>query len=56
MLKPELLELLCCPVCKSDLRYDQAAQTLTCTSCARVYPIKDDIPIMLVDDDAGEQA
>lgn len=50
MLKKELLDILCCPKCKGDLDYQPAKQTLTCRKCGRVYPIKDDIPIMLVDE------
>lgn len=50
MLKKELLDILCCPRCKGDLSYKPAEQTLTCKQCSRVYPIKDDIPIMLVDE------
>jgi|WetSurSiteA1Bulk_404760.scaffolds.fasta_scaffold109796_2 uncharacterized protein len=52
MLKKELLEILCCPVCKGDLRYDEREETLTCVSCRHVYRVKDGIPIMLVDDEA----
>jgi uncharacterized protein YbaR (Trm112 family) len=51
MLKPELLEILCCPKCKGDLDYKPKKQTLTCKSCGHVYQVKDDIPIMLVNDD-----
>lgn len=43
----KLLEVLVCPVCKGKLIYSQAAKTLTCKSCALVYPIKDGIPILL---------
>jgi uncharacterized protein YbaR (Trm112 family) len=50
MLKPELLAILCCPKCKGDLDYDAGKQTLTCKKCGQVYPVKDDIPIMLVDE------
>ena len=50
MLKKELLEILCCPKCKGDLDYSPEQNTLTCKKCGKVYPIKDDIPIMLVDD------
>ena len=50
MLKPELLEILCCPKCKGDLDYKADQQTLTCKSCGHVYQVKDDIPIMLVDE------
>jgi uncharacterized protein len=49
VLKRELLELLCCPKCKSDLDYRPAENTLTCTRCATVYPVRNDIPILLVD-------
>jgi len=48
MLSPELLKILCCPKCHGNLKY--VADNLTCISCARVYPIRDDIPIMLVDE------
>jgi hypothetical protein len=50
MLKPELLEILCCPKCKGDLEYKPELNTLTCKKCGHVYQVKDDIPIMLVDD------
>ena len=47
---PELLEILACPQCKTkvDLVHDGAA--LKCGTCNRVYPIKDDIPVMLLDE------
>lgn len=51
MLKKELLEILCCPKCKGDLDYDVVKSTLRCTKCGKVYPVKNDIPILLVDDD-----
>ena len=50
MLKQELLDILCCPKCKGDLAYDSERNTLTCKQCAQVYRVKNDIPIMLVDD------
>lgn len=50
MLKKELLEILCCPKCKGDLDYRAEENKLVCRGCGRVYEIKDDIPIMLVDD------
>ena len=52
MLSKELLDILCCPKCHGELLYDQAKSTLTCKKCGRVFPVKDDIPIMLLDDDA----
>lgn len=53
MLKKELLDILCCPKCKGDLDYNAQKDTLTCKKCGKVYPIKNDIPIMLVDDEPG---
>jgi uncharacterized protein YbaR (Trm112 family) len=46
----ELLEILVCPVCKAPVQPVQEGQGLKCGQCRRVYPIKDDIPIMLVDE------
>jgi len=43
----ELLEIICCPVDKSDLIYDKKKQTLTCKKCKFAYPVKDGIPILL---------
>lgn len=50
MLSKELLDILCCPKCKGDLDYDPKGNTLTCKQCSKVYEVRDDIPIMLVDD------
>lgn len=47
MLKPELLEILCCPHCRGDLKYDSSHEVLVCTACARSYPVQDGIPIMM---------
>lgn len=38
---------LVCPVCKQQLVLDQERETLTCVQCHRVYPIRDEIPILL---------
>lgn len=51
MLSKELLEILCCPRCHGDLIYDSGQNTLTCAKCNKVYQVKDDIPIMLPDDE-----
>jgi len=55
MLKKELLDILCCPKCHGDLDYDTNKNTLTCKECGKVYEVKDDIPIMLADDDNDSQ-
>jgi len=46
----ELLELLVCPVCKTPVELKQDDKALKCGQCKRVYPIRDDIPVMLVDE------
>ncbi|MEW5768676.1 MAG: Trm112 family protein [bacterium] len=43
----ELLEILACPVCKTDITYDEANQKLVCNQCGRKYPIRDGISVML---------
>lgn len=47
---PRLLELLVCPLTKGPLRYDRAAQELISERAKLAYPIRDGIPIMLVDE------
>jgi uncharacterized protein len=47
MLDPKLLEILACPVCKSEIEYDEANQKINCKKCGRKYPVRDGIPIML---------
>ena len=51
-LDPKLLEILACPQCHSELRVDEAAQELVCTSgsCGLAYPVRDDIPVLLIDE------
>ena len=51
MLPKELLDIMCCPKCHGDLIYKPKKETLTCNKCAKIYPIKNNIPIMLVDDE-----
>jgi uncharacterized protein len=47
-----LLEILACPKCKSALRADETAGELVCTNeeCGLAYPVRDDIPVLLVDE------
>jgi uncharacterized protein len=49
VLSKELLDILVCPACHLELAYDPSRQTLKCSGCRRVYPIQDDIPILLVE-------
>jgi len=46
----ELLDILVCPLCKVPVKLTPKGDGLKCGQCRRVYPIKDDIPIMLVDE------
>lgn len=46
----ELLDILACPQCKGDLRLNAAQDGLICEQCQLVYEIKDDIPIMLIEE------
>lgn len=48
--KKELLDILCCPKCKGDIVLNEAGDGLICGKCGLVYPIRDDIPIMLIDE------
>jgi uncharacterized protein YbaR (Trm112 family) len=47
---PRLLEILVCPLTKAPLRYDRAAQELISDEAGLAYPIRDGIPIMLIDE------
>ena len=46
----ELLEILACPLCKTPVTLVKNGSALKCGRCFRVYPIKDDIPVMLIDE------
>jgi uncharacterized protein len=49
MVPQDLLDMLVCPVCKTPVALVNNNTGLKCGQCCRVYPIQDDIPIMLVD-------
>ncbi len=49
-LSKDLLEILACPKCKGDLRLNEAGDGLVCDRCRLLYEIRDDIPIMLIDE------
>jgi uncharacterized protein len=51
MLDERLLEILACPKCKGDLEYrTDPEEVLICHSCCLVYEVREDIPIMLIDE------
>lgn len=49
-LDPGLLAILVCPVCRTRLAVDEDAAELVCAPCALAYPVREDIPVMLVDE------
>ena len=53
-LSEDLLEILVCPVCKANLILKEDGSGLKCVECKRVYPVRDDIPVMLVDEASVE--
>jgi len=56
MISQELLKLLACPACRKALALDGAGESLKCAECRRVYPIRDGIPILLIDEATIEPA
>ena len=49
-LSAQLLAILRCPKCKGPLEYRPAEPSLACHACRLGYPVRDDIPIMLIDE------
>ncbi|HEX2330473.1 MAG TPA: Trm112 family protein [Candidatus Angelobacter sp.] len=51
MMLKKLLDILVCPIpeCRKPLRLVDDEQSLTCTGCGRIYPIRDGIPVLLAD-------
>jgi uncharacterized protein len=54
MIPQDLLDILVCPVCRKPLVLKDGGQSLKCGECFRVYPVRDDIPILLVDEAVTE--
>ena len=54
-LSKELLEILVCPLCKATLELKPDGSGLKCTQCHRVFPIRNDIPVMLIDEARVEE-
>ena len=50
MLSDEMLRILACPKCKGPLEHKKDKKELVCVSCRLIYKIKDDIPVMLIDE------
>jgi len=56
MIPQDLLADLVCPACKQPLEYRTAPESFKCHACRRVYPVRDGIPIMLIEDAVIEPA
>ena len=50
MIPQDLMEILVCPACKKPLSQSSDGQRLKCAECKRVYPVRDNIPILLIDE------
>ena len=50
MIKQELLDILACPKCKGPVQLTEKSDGLVCETCRLVYEIRDDIPVMLIDE------
>ena len=50
MIDEKLLEILACPACKGNIEHDEENEKLICQECGRRYPIRDGIPVMLIDE------
>jgi uncharacterized protein len=46
----DLLAILACPNCRGEVDYKEAEQVIECRACHYRYPVRDDIPVMLVDE------
>jgi uncharacterized protein YbaR (Trm112 family) len=46
----DLKAILCCPKCKGDLEFKEEENKIICHECRLIYPVKDDIPVMLIDE------
>lgn len=49
-LSPHVLRILVCPKCKGELEYREPEQSLLCHACQLRYAVRDDIPVMLIDE------
>lgn len=49
-LDDRLLEILVCPACREDVEYKERRKVIICRGCGLQYPVRDGIPVMLVDE------
>jgi uncharacterized protein len=51
----ELMDILACPICKTPVKFTPDNKGLKCETCKRVYPVRDEIPVMLVEEAKVEE-
>jgi uncharacterized protein len=56
MIPKDLLDILVCPACRKPLALKGNSENLKCEACRRVYPIRDNIPILLIDESVIDPA
>lgn len=49
-LHPDLKAILACPRCKGELEFREPEDSIVCHACALIYPIREDLPVMLIDE------
>ena len=49
MIDKELMDILACPICKGVVELE-SDERIVCAKCKKAYPVKDDIPVMLIDE------
>lgn len=55
VIKPELLEIYACPACHARLELKADNSSLRCVACHRAYPIRDEIPVLMVEEATSEE-
>ena len=55
VIKPELLEIYACPACHAKLEVKADGSGLKCVACHRAYPIRDEIPVLMVEEATIEE-
>jgi uncharacterized protein len=50
MISQDLLDILVCPACRNPLKLKENGESLKCAGCRRVYPVRDNIPVLLIDE------
>lgn len=50
MIDKEFLEILACPACKGEVELDEPDERIVCQACGRRYPVRNGIPVMLIDE------